>query len=148
MKLFRFVTMMICILIAGALPAVAKGKVEAPAECKQCGMDRSVFSRSRMVITYADGSSSGTCSINCVAAELKTGGGKKPGRLQVADYSGGRLIDARKAFWVVGGKQKGVMTSVPKWAFATEQDAAKFIATVGGKAAGFDEVMQLADGEQ
>ena len=58
------------------------------------------------------------------------------------------LIDAETAVWVIGGEKSGVMTELPKWAFAKKDDADAFIKVNGGKIAGFDEAMSLAEKEQ
>ena len=126
---------------------VAADVVEAPADCKQCGMDRTKFGHSRMVVTYADGSSTGTCSINCVVTDAFVQKGKKVKSYQVADYNSRKLTDAAKASWVIGGKKRGVMTPVPKWAFADRKDADAFIKENGGKLTIFDEVLKAAESE-
>jgi hypothetical protein len=100
-----------------------------------------------MLIVYADASKTGTCSVHCAAAELKENAGKKVQSLLVADYNRKSLIDARQATWVIGGKKRGVMTALPKWAFAKRSDADAFVKQNGGKVAGFDEAMALAEKE-
>jgi copper chaperone NosL len=123
---------------------LAADTIEAPAECKQCGMDRTTFAHSRMVVTYTDGSSTGTCSLNCVVTDMKTAKGKKVKSFQVADYNTRKLTDAKKATWVIGGSKKGVMTPIAKWAFADKKDAAAFIKVNGGKPANFDDALKEA----
>ena len=54
------------ILSLGTVCCAAESKVEAPEACVKCGMDRTKFGHSRMVVTYEDGTSAGTCSLNCV----------------------------------------------------------------------------------
>jgi copper chaperone NosL len=110
-------------------------------------MDRVVFARSRMLIVFADGTSVGLCSIRCAAAELKRQPGKEVKSLMVADYMTKKLIDAKTATWVVGGDKEGVMTSLPKWAFARKKDAQRFISKNGGKLASYDEAMKAAKEE-
>jgi len=127
--------------------AAAAGGVENPKACKQCGMDRTVFARSRMLITYSDGSSAGVCSIHCAAIELNQNRGKEVKSLMAADYTTKELTDARAATWVVGGRIEGVMTSVAKWAFAKEQDARKFVQDNGGEVTTFDQAMKVAEKE-
>ncbi len=130
-----------------AFAAGAVGGFEGPKTCKQCGMDRTVFSRSRMLITYADGTAVGVCSLHCAASELRQNRDKQVKSLRVADYATQELIDAGTAIWVVGGKKEGVMTSLPKWAFARVEDAQKFVKENGGEAAPFDKVMKSAEAE-
>lgn len=100
-----------------------------------------------MVVTYADGSSSGTCSLNCVVTDMKTAKGRKIKSFQVADYNTRKLINAKKATWVIGGSKKGVMTMIAKWAFADKKDADAFIKVNGGKIASFDEALKAAEDE-
>lgn len=111
--------------------------------CKYCGMDRSQFAHSRMVVEYDDGTSLGTCSIHCLAIELILNMDKKPVSIKVADYNTKNLMDAVNAFWVIGGKKPGVMTKKAKWAFENKADAQKFIAQNGGKLSTFDNAMKV-----
>jgi copper chaperone NosL len=140
-----WIALLFCLSLATV--CLATEKVEAPAECKQCGMDRTMFAHSRMVVTYTDGSSAGTCSLNCVVTDTKGAKGKTVKSFQVADYNTRKLIDARSASWVIGGSKKGVMTAVAKWAFADRKDADAFIKQNGGKPASFDEALKAAEKE-
>lgn len=128
-----------------AAPAEAP-KVEAPAECLHCGMNRPRFARSRMLVTYADGATAGTCSIHCAAIELKAQAAKAVASIQVGDYGreGHPLIDARGATWVVGGDLPGVMTPLAKWAFSSKTEAEAFVSKHGGKLATYDEALDQA----
>jgi copper chaperone NosL len=134
--------------VAMAAVSVAAEKVESPDSCTHCGMNRTTFAQSRMVITYGDGSSTGTCSLTCIATDLQQAKGKKVKRIQVADYQSKKLVDAKKATWVIGGKKQGVMTPVAKWAFAKKTGAETFIKENGGKLASYDEVLKAAQKEQ
>ena len=122
----------------------AAGNVESPRSCNQCGMDRVAFAHGRMMITYADGTTAGTCSLNCAAVEMKNNKEKKVKELKVADYATKKLIDARAAFWVLGGSKSGIMTEMPKWAFTGKDDAEKFVKENGGRITDFDEALNLA----
>ena len=126
--------------------SVAAEKVELPESCKHCGMDRTKFAHSRMVVTYSDGSS-GTCSINCVVTDIKVAK-KEVKSFQVADYNSKKLINAKTATWVIGGSKKGVMTKTAKWAFAEKADADAFIKANGGRLASFDEVLKAAETDE
>jgi nitrous oxide reductase accessory protein NosL len=127
---------------------MAAEKVEAPDACVHCGMDRTKFGHSRMIVTYTDGSSAGTCSLNCIVTDLSKNKEKTAKTFQVADYNTRKLIDAKSASWVIGGTKKGVMTPVAKWAFADKKDAETFIKANGGKPATFDEALKAAEKEQ
>lgn len=141
----------ICLTVAllfslSAACLAADSKVESPADCQKCGMNRTQFAQSRMIVTYSDGST-GTCSINCVVVDMKANKGKEVKSFQVADYDSKKLIDAKSATWVIGGKKKGVMTPVAKWAFADKSGAEKFIKGNGGKLATFDDVLKATEKE-
>ena len=129
--------------LGGSL-AFALEKVEAPESCVHCGMDRTKFAHSRMIVEYDDGTSVGLCSLNCAVIDMDVNKGKKVRSVLVADYNSKKLVDAEKAFWVIGGEKKGVMTMTPKWAFEKKDDAETFMKTNQGKAASFEEVMKMA----
>jgi copper chaperone NosL len=135
--------LLICMLFTG-FAAIAAEQVEPPGECKQCGMDRVAFAHGRMMILYADGTSAGTCSLNCAAVEMKLNKGKKVKALKVADYTTKRLVDSRTAVWVIGGSKDGIMTEIPKWAFAGKSAAERFVKENGGRIADFNEALNLA----
>lgn len=126
-----------------AAPADA---VEYP-DCAHCGMDRAKFAHSRMLIVYHDGEKVATCSIRCVALDLKDKKNKPVASFQVGDLTNGTLIDAGKAHWVIGGDRRGVMTKTPKWAFADKGAAEAFIARHGGTSATFAEALKAATNE-
>ena len=143
----RFWLSVVLLFALTAICLAAEKSVEAPANCKKCNMNRTQFAHSRMIVTYADGSSSGTCSINCAVLDLKANKGKEVKSFQVGDYDSKELIDARTATWVIGGKKNGVMTAVPKWAFADKSGAQEFIRNNGGKLAEFDEMVKASEKE-
>ncbi|BDV42385.1 hypothetical protein GURASL_13080 [Geotalea uraniireducens] len=133
----------------GAPPAAATvpADVATHPECDNCGMNRGKFSHSRVLITYADGTTVGTCSINCAAAMLAERQGQAVTSVQVGDYNDGTLLAAERALWVIGGDRRGVMTATPKWAFADQAAAAAFIARHGGRPASYQEVLRAATDE-
>jgi len=140
----RFIMFLLMCMLTNVTSIIAAEKVENPKDCKQCGMDRVAFAHGRMMILYADGTTAGTCSLNCASVEMKINKGKKVNALKVADYTTKKLIDARTAIWVIGGSKDGIMTEMPKWAFAGKGDAEKFVKENGGRIADFDEALNLA----
>ena len=123
---------------------LAQDDVAKQASCKYCGMDRKTFAHSRMLVTYEDGSSMGTCSLHCTAVELALNIDKTPKSIEVGDFKTKKLIDAEKAFWVIGGSKPGVMTKRAKWAFESKADADAFIKENGGKLVSFDEAIKAS----
>lgn len=126
--------------------AAASAGVEKPETCRQCGMDRDVSATSRLLITYADGSIAGVCSLPCAVAEM--GESKKEvSSLKAADYWTKELIDARTATWVVGGTKRGVMSSQGIWAFGTGDGARRFVREYGGRTSSFEQALNAVYGE-
>jgi nitrous oxide reductase accessory protein NosL len=111
-------------------------------ECPYCGMDRAKFAHSRMQVTYDDQSTLGTCSVHCLAVDMVTFLDKTPISYSVGDYNTKKLIDAEKAYWVIGGDKPGVMTRRAKWAFENKVDADTFIQAHGGTPATFEAVIE------
>jgi len=130
-----------CVLSIGGV-AFGDADIQKDPSCKYCGMDRTQYAYSRMVVVYEDGTSLGTCSIHCLAIELVVNMDKTPRSMQVGDYNSKKLIDAEKAFWVIGGNKPGVMTKKAKWAFENKADAETYIAINGGNLSTFDEAMK------
>jgi nitrous oxide reductase accessory protein NosL len=136
---------MVLFCLAGMFAfAQAQEDVQKHASCKYCGMDRQKFAHTRVFIEYDDATTVGTCSIHCAAVDLALNIDKTPKTMQVGDYNSKVLIDAEKAFWVMGGSKMGVMTKRAKWAFEKKEDAEKFIKENGGENATFDVVMMAA----
>jgi nitrous oxide reductase accessory protein NosL len=113
-------------------------------ECKYCGMIREKYAHSRALIEYEEGTAVGTCSVHCLAIDLALNTDKTPKAVMVGDYSSKKLIDAEKAFWVLGGNKTGVMSIRGKWAFEEKGECNKFIKENGGRLANFDEVMKAS----
>ncbi len=113
-------------------------------ECSYCGMDRRAYDYSRMLTEYTDGAAAGTCSIHCAAIDLALNPGRVPRAIMVGDYRTKQLIDARHAYWVIGGDRYGVMSIRGKWAFAEKGAAEDFMKEHGGSVGGLDEALQAA----
>ena len=136
------VVMVFCLLVSGI--AFAQDDIKKHPSCKYCGMDREKFAHSRIYIEYDDGTTEGTCSVHCAAINLALNIDKTPKAIWVGDYNTKKLIDAEKAFWVIGGSKTGVMTKRAKWAFGKKEDAEKLISENGGNLAVFDEALKSA----
>lgn len=133
-------------LILSPVPAAEPpaGDILKTPSCPLCGMDRNKFNFSRIFIVYDDGSTFGGCSLHCAAIDMAVNIDKGPVEIWVGDYNTKDLIDAEKAFWVIGGKKMGVMTKRAKWAFGTKPAAEKFIAQYGGKLINFEGAAEAA----
>jgi len=112
--------------------------------CQYCGMMKSKYGHSWVVLDHEDGSKVGLCSIHCAAIHMALHIDKPVTKVTVGDYNTKQQIDADKAYWVIGGSKMGVMTARAKWAFATKDGADKFIGENGGRAATYDEAVKAA----
>jgi copper chaperone NosL len=124
--------------------AQIKEDVYLQKSCKYCGMDRGSYDFSRMLIDYDDGTSVAVCSIHCAAVDLANNIDKSPKAIKVGDLNTRDLIDAEKAFWVIGGSKPGVMSKRGKWAFAKKDDAEGFLQQHGGTLTDFEAAMKAA----
>lgn len=121
-----------------------KNDIETLPDCKYCGMDRRKFDFSRMLVAHEGSVENATCSIHCAAIDLSLAYGKAPGWIGVGDYQTRKLIDARRAYWVIGGDKTGVMSIQGKWAFENRKDAIDFTRAHGGRIGRFDGALQAA----
>ncbi|GAB4490026.1 MAG: nitrous oxide reductase accessory protein NosL [Thermodesulfovibrionales bacterium] len=139
-----FVIAVMLALAAGIVFAAAHEDIAKHKSCSYCGMDREQFGFSRMLIEYDDNTTVGVCSLHCAAVELAVTLDKTPKSIRVADMNTRSLVDAEKAFWVVGGKKSGVMSKQGKWAFEKKEDADAFVQANGGRHATFEEAIKAA----
>lgn len=144
-KYFVPLLIALCFVLGGCASTLhAKDDVSLHKSCMQCGMDRSKFDFSRMWIEYEDGTSAAVCSLRCAADDLAENIDKTPKSIKVADLTSRHLIDADKAFWVVGGNKRGVMSRQGKWAFEKKTDADTFLKTNLGRVVSFLEALDMA----
>ena len=137
-----YLLLSLCVLAAYSLSA---GFAEAAEQsCTYCGMYKSKFEHSWVILEHADGSATGVCSIHCAAIDMALHTGKVIQKITVGDYDTLKQINADKAYWVIGGEIMGVMTARAKWAFETKDGADNFIKNHGGRPATFSEVIKAA----
>lgn len=131
----------VVLLMAVLSGSIALAQDEA---CQYCGMKKSKYGHSWVVLEHDDGSKAGLCSIHCAAIHMALNIDKPVTKITVGDYNLKKQIDADKAYWVIGGDKMGVMTSRAKWAFETKDGADKFMAVSGGRPATYEEAVKAA----
>ena len=137
-----YLLLCLCVLAIYSFPA---GFAEAEEQsCAYCGMYRSKFEHSWVIITHEDGSSASVCSIHCAAIDMALHVDKTIRKITVGDYDTEKQIDADTAYWVLGGDIMGVMTARAKWAFKAKEGADNFMKNHGGRPANFREVIKTA----
>jgi copper chaperone NosL len=137
------VVSMLLLALVGTVYAMEADEEKHPS-CTYCGMDRAKYAHSRILIEYDDGTSFGACSLHCAAIDLANNIDKTPRLIFVGDYTSKKLIEAEKAFWVIGGAKPGIMSSNAKWAFADRPAAEKFIKENGGELTTFETAIKAA----
>ncbi len=133
-------------LLLQSLPSHAQMQddIKRHPACQYCGMDRKHFAHSRMLVHHKDGKAVGVCSIFCAAKDYIRSPDDAPDSIRVGDYNTKKLIDAIKAYWVMGGSKSGVMTNRAKWAFESKRDALAFIKAYGGEFIDFPGAMKAS----
>lgn len=151
MKRTVILVLAVSFLGAGALPfatfshlAFAQEDISKHPSCPYCGMNRQMFTHSRLYVEFDDGSTLGACSIHCAAVDMAVKIDKAPVKIWVGDYNTKQLIDAEAAVWTLGGNKPGVMTRRAKWAFGTKEAAQAYVQANGGDVTGFEAAMQAA----
>ncbi|MDO9079864.1 MAG: nitrous oxide reductase accessory protein NosL, partial [Desulfuromonadales bacterium] len=113
-------------------------------ECSECGMDRKAYGFSRMLVIFPDGKEVGVCSLHCAVLVMDNHKAEPVKALLVADRNSHDLVPAEKAFWVLGGKKRGVMTMRAKWAFTSKEAAQDFVKEYGGEIVTWDAALSAA----
>ncbi len=111
--------------------------------CPVCGMNIKMFYKTSHTSKLKNGTPRQYCSIRCLVVDMQEYG-IKTNDIQVIDAKTQKLIDANKAFYVVGSKVKGTMTKVSKLAFATQVDANSFAKKYKGKVVDFKTALDMA----
>jgi len=109
--------------------------------CVKCGMDLVKFYKTSHSATHKDKKYQ-YCSIHCLEDHLGEGITLK--NPKVVDVASLKLIDASKAYYVVGSSKKGTMSKVSKYAFLKEADAKKFQVKYGGEIMNFYKALEKA----
>jgi nitrous oxide reductase accessory protein NosL len=123
---------------------IMSNDIIAHPDCAYCGMDRKKYAHSRVLLRYRDGSEVAFCSVHCAGLDLALHPEKVPAQIMVGTYDRKSLIDAEKAFWVLGGSKQGVMSIRGKWALEKKEDADAFMREFGGELTSFRNIMTAA----
>lgn len=111
--------------------------------CPLCSMNLKMFWKSHNRLHFADGSSTGYCSIHCAAAVFKDRAADID-RWEVVDYDTGRLVNAHSAHFLIGSRIPGTMTAVSKLAFESPDTANKYRQEQGGEIGTFQDALKRA----
>lgn len=112
--------------------------------CPICGMKLPMFYKTNHAVKLTDGTKKQYCSIRCLAVDMSAIKERLDEILVVA-VDTDKLIDVKKAFYIIGSKAPGTMSMVSKYAFSTENAAKDFQKEYGGELADFDVVFAEAN---
>jgi len=132
------------ILILGAsLFFCTAVQAEEQKYCPLCSMNLKMFWKTTQWLTFSDGKRTGYCSIHCASIVYQ----KRPTEIdlwQVADYDAKKLIDGRKAHFLIGSDLPGTMTPVSKLAFSSLDVAKRYQKEHGGSIGTLDDALKRA----
>ncbi len=111
--------------------------------CPLCSMNLKMFWKTNHWLTFADGKEVGYCSIHCASIVHKKKGREIKG-WKAVDYDSKKLIDARKAFFLIGSDLPGTMTATSKLAFASREVAERYQKKHGGSVGTFEDALKRA----
>ena len=112
--------------------------------CKLCGMSREDISIRGFYwfTTTALLPAPAACAARRWTWRLTWGAKQTP--MMVAYFNSRKLIDAEKAYWVIGGSKQGTMSTRGKWAFTGKDEARKFMAKNGGAPGTFHNALKAS----
>ena len=129
-------------LLSGLL-LVFSVRAEEQRYCPLCSMNLKMYWKTHHRLTFSDGTRTGYCSIHC-ASEVYEQRATEIDRWEVTDYDTQKLVDARKAHFLIGSDLPGTMTPVSKLAFASLDTAKKYQKKHGGTLGSFDDALKHA----
>jgi len=111
--------------------------------CPLCSMNLKMFWKTTHWLTFSDGTRTGYCSIHC-ASKVYQDRATDIDRWEVADSDTKKLINARKAHFLIGSDLPGTMTPASKLAFASLDVAKKYQKEHGGTIGTLDDALKRA----
>ncbi len=111
--------------------------------CNVCGMNLVKYYKTNHSVEYKNGHKEQYCSLHCLA-EVHRNYADKMKIIQVVDTNSLDLIDAKKAFYVIGSSKEGTMSAISEYAFSKKDEAEKFKKEFGGEIFSFKESLEKA----
>ncbi|MHB8881748.1 MAG: nitrous oxide reductase accessory protein NosL [Thermodesulfovibrionales bacterium] len=129
-------TLKIFVIIWGALALIVPGSLSM-ADTSGCRTCEAVTpgSPQEVLIDYRDGTARSACGLHCAGAMLAAYRKEDVKLIRVREHGSGKLLDAQKAFWVLG------LRDGSRKAFSGRADAESFSAAHGGRVANYRDMM-------
>lgn len=132
-----------CFVLISAVLFFSAVQAEEQKWCPLCSMNLKMFWKTSHWLTSSDGKTTGYCSIHCASKIYQ----KRPTDIdqwEVADYDMKTLINAHRAYFLIGSDLPGTMTPVSKLAFASHDVAKNYQKEHGGTIGTLDDALQRA----
>jgi len=120
--------------------SVSNGKIMGTSSCPVCHMHVKKFYKTSHAVVYNDGKKEHFCSITCLAKTMKKR--KDIKTIYAVDASTNKLINAKKATYVIGSDVPSTMGSTSRLAFASKSSAEAFKKKHGGKIGNFSQALK------
>ncbi len=120
--------------------SVSNGKIMGTSSCPVCHMNIKKFYKTSHAVVYNDGKKEHFCSITCLAKTLKER--KDIKSIYAVDASTNKLINAKRATYVIGSDVPSTMGRVSRLAFASKSSAEAFKKKHGGKIGNFSQALK------
>ncbi len=111
--------------------------------CPICGMNLKMFYKTSYTSKLQNGNPRQYCSMRCLVVDMQEYG-IDTNEIKVVDASTQKLIDAKDAYFVLGSKIKGTMSKISKLAFASKDEAQKFVKRYKGRVVDFKTALNSA----
>lgn len=111
--------------------------------CPICGMNLKMFYKTSHASKLQNGTKRQYCSMRCLVVDMQEYGIDE-NDIRVVDAKTQKLIDAKKAHYLLGSKVKGTMSKISKLAFENIDDAKAFKKKYKGKIVDFDTALKSA----
>jgi nitrous oxide reductase accessory protein NosL len=113
---------------------------ESRESCKVCGMWIDQFTRTTGELVHPDGNAEHTCGVACMLRTIEDRGVDSFHAMRVKDWSTGKPVDARQAWYLLGSRL--VPDMLPNYiAFADRQEAEALASREGGEVLSFAAAM-------
>jgi len=119
---------------------VPNGKIMGTSSCPVCSMHIKKFYKTSHAVVYTNGKKEHFCSMACLAQTIKKR--KDIKTIYVVDASTNKLINAKKAIYVIGSKVPSTMGNSSRLAFASKSSAVEFQKKYGGKITNFSTALK------
>ena len=110
--------------------------------CAACGMNLKMFYRTSHAVILDNGQKRQYCSMHCLVSDWKNIAGHVK-KILAVDAKSEKLIDAKKAWYVIGSSVPGTMSRTSKIAFAHRKDAQLFQKIYGGRIVDFKTAFKM-----